>query len=153
MTAHNKWPHVIYNIDIKIPTCWYHFVHVWPEMGGATNLASGKLRDQNWSFIFQQGALYILLMTQTGSHNDLLSFPHFSSLGSHHTSMIVFPCLGSPFRHTLTLSYESSVLQCTASWLFSVFLHNDIYIGHCSVATRLSLVVASQNQIVPSSPT
>ena len=30
VSAHNKWPHIIPTIDIKIPTCWYHFVPVWP---------------------------------------------------------------------------------------------------------------------------
>ena len=54
---------------------------------------SGRLRYQNWFSISQQGALYILQMTQMGSHSydDLLHFPHS---GSHCTSMAVFPCLG-----------------------------------------------------------
>jgi hypothetical protein len=33
MSAHSKWPHITPNIDIKIPTRWYHFVHVWPDLG------------------------------------------------------------------------------------------------------------------------
>jgi len=32
VSTHNKWPHIIPTIDIKIPTCWYHFVPVWPGL-------------------------------------------------------------------------------------------------------------------------
>ena len=51
VSGHKKWPLTTPNIDIKIPTCWYHFVYVWRVL---------------WSIIkcpmIDQGGLWVIIL-------------------------------------------------------------------------------------------